>query len=296
VKHNSTVPSADTMSSPQVIHPEVISKIVEKHDHDMGGLIAILEELQSEYGYLPEESLRIVSQRTGRSLVDVYSVATFYRCFSLKPKGKHLVCACLGTACHVRGAPRVVAELEQQLGIKSGETTDDKEFTLETVNCLGACALGPVVVIDGRYFSKVRRSKVKQLLTQAREGFDQYEMGKDERIFPLETGCSSCGHSLMDETFILDGHPSIKLNLTVGHGQGWARLSCLYGSCTVATEFEIPGGAVVDFACPHCGSGMKSTWDCPECESPMASMRINGGGVVQVCSRRGCKGHILDLL
>ena len=145
-----------------------ILRILEKHNEDRGGLIAILEEIQAEYGYLPEKSLRIASDKTGRPLVDVYSVATFYRSFSLKPRGRHLVCACLGTACHVRGAPRIVEELKHQLGIKAGETTPDKEFTLETVNCLGACALGPVVVIDGHYFSKVRKSRISQLLEQAR--------------------------------------------------------------------------------------------------------------------------------
>lgn len=130
-----------------------IAAMLDKHK-DGGGLIAVLEDIQERYGYLPENMLRLVSKQSGRSLVDVYGVATFYRSFSLKPRGKHLVCACLGTACHVRGASRTVEELERQLGIKAGETTPDGQFTLETVNCLGACALGPVVVIDGHYFSK----------------------------------------------------------------------------------------------------------------------------------------------
>ena len=134
-----------------------ISGILEKHTENRGRLIAILEEIQAEHGYLPETLLRKVSDQTGYSIVDVYGVATFYRSFSLKPRGKHLIFACLGTACHVRGAPRVVEEFERQLGIKAGQTTEDKEFTLETVNCLGACALGPVVVIDGHYFSQVRK-------------------------------------------------------------------------------------------------------------------------------------------
>jgi (2Fe-2S) ferredoxin len=106
-----------------------------------------------------------------------------------------------------------VAELEQQLGIKAGQTTADKEFTLETVNCLGACALGPVVVIDGHYFSKVRRLKVKQLLDKAREGFDKFDIGKDERIFPIDVSCPHCGRSFKDETFVIDGYPSLKVTL-----------------------------------------------------------------------------------
>ena len=142
--------------------------ILEKHHEDGRGLIAILEEIQARYGYLPEKALRTLGDRTGHSLVDIYGVATFYRSFSLEPRGKHLVSACLGTACHVRGAPRIVEELERQLGIKAGETTPDDEFTLETVNCLGACALGPIVVVDGRYFSNVDTASVKRILEAAR--------------------------------------------------------------------------------------------------------------------------------
>src|SRR5690606_22695369 len=104
---------------------------------------------------LPEQALREVADATGRPLVDVYGVATFYRAFSLKPRGKHVCTVCLGTACHVRGAPAVVSAFEKRLAVKAGETTSDEEFTLETVACLGACALGPIVVADGHYFSNV---------------------------------------------------------------------------------------------------------------------------------------------
>ena len=152
-----------------------ILRILDKHNDDRGGLIAILEEIQAEYGYLTEKSLRMVSDKTGRSLVDIYGVATFYRSFSLKPRGKHLICACLGTACHVRGAPRVVEEFERQLGIEAGQTTADKVFTLETVNCLGACALGPIVVVDNHYFSNVRTTKVKHILEKVRAGLSPAE-------------------------------------------------------------------------------------------------------------------------
>jgi len=141
--------------------------IVDKHRADCGGLIAMLEEIQTVCGYLPEEALRLVAQAAGRSLVDVYGVATFYRSFSLRPRGKHHVCACLGTACHVRGAQMVVEEIERHLGIAAGETTEDGEFTLETVNCLGACALGPIVVVDGTYHTKVDASGVPRILREA---------------------------------------------------------------------------------------------------------------------------------
>lgn len=152
-----------------------IVSILVKHNEDRGGLIAVLGEIQAKYGFLPQEVLRTVSEWTGRSLVDIYGVATFYRSFSFAPRGKHLIVACLGTACHVRGAPRVVEELQRQLGIKPGDTTPDKEFTLETVNCLGACALGPIVVVDGCYFSNVNITKVKGILKKVRIGLPQVE-------------------------------------------------------------------------------------------------------------------------
>jgi len=145
-----------------------VLEILQKYDGHRGGLIAVLEEIQLRHGYLSSDALRTVSEKSGRSLVDVYGVATFYRSFSLKPRGKHMVCLCLGTACHVRGARRIVDEFQRQLGIKAGETTLDGEFTLETVNCLGACALGPVVVVDGHYFSNVDTAGVKRILKKVR--------------------------------------------------------------------------------------------------------------------------------
>ena len=134
--------------------------IVAKHREKRGGLIAILQEIQSRYSYLPEHALRLVAENTGHSLTDVYGVATFYRAFSLKPRGKHLVTACLGTACHVRSGAVIAGELERVLEIKAGETTEDGMFTLETAACLGACALGPIVVVDGEYYSKVKKADV----------------------------------------------------------------------------------------------------------------------------------------
>jgi len=281
---------------PQEVNSKDILRILEKHNLDRGRLIAILEEIQTDYGYLPEKSLRIVSSKTGCSLVDVYGVATFYRTFSLKPRGKHLICACLGTACHVRGAPRVVEEFERQLGIKASQTTADGEFTLETVNCLGACALGPVVVVDGHYFSKVRKSRVSQLLDDAVKGFGKIRMGKDKRIFPINVSCTHCNHSLKDETYAIDGYPSIRVTISSDDKQGWLRLSCLYGSYNFASEFDVPIGSVVSFLCPHCGVEFPSTLDCSVCAAPMVPMLVDGGGIVQICSRCGCKNHMLDLV
>ena len=259
------------------------------------GIISILEDIQAKYSYLPQQELKEVAEKTGRSLVDIYGVATFYKAFSLKPRGKHLISACLGTACHVRGAKSIISEVEQQLKIKAGETTEDKEFTFETVNCLGACALGPVIVIDNHYFPEVKPSQIAEILDKSRKGFDEVQIETDKRIFPVEVSCSHCNHSLMDSNYIMDSHPSIRVTAYFDHKHGWLILSGLYGSYKVACQYEIPQNKVVHIFCPHCHSELIGGAICPECSTNMVPMIVKGGGIVQICPRRGCKGHILDL-
>ncbi|UCD16720.1 MAG: NAD(P)H-dependent oxidoreductase subunit E [Candidatus Zixiibacteriota bacterium] len=260
-----------------------------------GALIATLENIQARFGYLPEESLRDLSASSGRSLVDIYGVATFYKSFSLKPRGRHLVSVCLGTACHVRGGQAVAKQIEKELGTSAGETTADKEFTLETVNCLGACALGPVAVVDGHYFSKMKTSRVKNILEKAREGFDILEIDSDQRLIPLEVSCARCNHSLMDPRHIMDGHPVVRVTVSFGNKHGRLTLSSVYGSDNVDSEHEIPPDTVVQMFCPHCHAELIGGTACNQCEAPMVPMIVRGGGVVQICSRRGCKEHMLDL-
>ena len=132
-----------------------------------GSLISMLEEIQAQYGYLPRDAMILVSEGLGVPLSQIYSVATFYHSFSLEPRGKHTICVCTGTACHVRGAVQVLERLEARLGIAPGGTTRDGEFTLETVNCLGCCALGPVVVVDNEYEGQMTTRKVDKLLRSA---------------------------------------------------------------------------------------------------------------------------------
>jgi NADH:ubiquinone oxidoreductase subunit E len=274
---------------------EQIEQIVENHGMGRGGLISILEDIQTRYSYLPEEALRVVARKTGASLVDVYGVATFFRSFSLEPRGKHLLSACLGTACHVRNGQAIADEIESQLGIKAGETTFDKEITFETVNCLGACALGPIVVVDGHYFSNVTRGQVKEILHKTRVGLDHVDIQTDQRIFPVEVSCPRCSHSLMDKSHYIDGYPSIRATVSFDLRHGWVRLSCLYGSFAVDQEYPIPPGAVANFFCPHCHAELNGVSPCIHCGAPMVPMLIRGGGILQICSRRGCKGHMLDL-
>lgn len=141
-----------------------IDKILEKHEYKKSALIPILQEIQSKNRWLPCETLKYVSEKLDIPLIDVYSLATFYKSFSLKPRGKHVITACCGTACHVRGGPKVLQEIQNQLNIGVDETTPDKKFTLETVRCLGACALGPLVVIDGKYHGQMNTKKVASIL------------------------------------------------------------------------------------------------------------------------------------
>jgi NADH:ubiquinone oxidoreductase subunit E len=267
----------------------------EKQGNDGAALISILEEIQARFGYLPAEPLKAVAEKTGRSLVDIYGVATFYKSFSLKPRGKHLCSVCTGTACHVRGAPSIAREMQRRLGISAGKTTADREFTFDTVNCLGACALGPIVVVDGHYFSNVNTPKVREILESARAGLDKVEIKSDQRIFPVEVSCPRCNHSLMDPEHLVDGYPSIRVTMAFGRKHGWLRLSCLYGSYTVESDYEIPMNIVVNFFCPHCHAELVGAASCPECTAPMVPMIVRGGGVIQICSRRGCAGHMLDL-
>ncbi len=272
-----------------------ILEILAKHNEDRGGLIAILEEIQTRHGYLSEDALRTVADRTGRSLVDIYGVATFYHSFSLEPRGKHLVSVCLGTACHVRGAPMIAEEFERQLEVRPGETTPDRQFTLQTVNCLGACALGPIVVVDGHYFSNVKPGRVAGIIARTREGLDEIEVETDERVFPLEVNCPHCNHSLMDPTRLIDGLPSIRVTISFDNQHCRFNRSCLYGSFNIVSQIDIPTDTVLYFFCPHCYAELVSASNCTECGAPMVPMVVRNGGMMQVCSRRGCKSHRLDL-
>jgi NADH:ubiquinone oxidoreductase subunit E len=143
-----------------------IDKIVDGYGCHRDSLISILQDVQSEYSYLPEDMLRQVAKRLELPLIQVYGVATFFKAFSLQPRGRHTVSVCLGTACHVRGAPTVLDEVKRQLSVEPGDTTEDRQFTLETVNCLGACAIGPVVVVDDNYQGQMRPGIVKSVLRQ----------------------------------------------------------------------------------------------------------------------------------
>lgn len=139
-------------------------KIIIKYNSDKSALIQILLQIQKENRWLPHSSLMLVAEKLGVPISQVYRVATFYKAFSLVPQGRHLCTVCMGTACHVRGSPRLLDRVEDTLKIKSGETSADHKFTLETVNCLGCCALGPVLVLDGNYHSGPSPKEIEELV------------------------------------------------------------------------------------------------------------------------------------
>ena len=142
------------------MEPKGIDRILEKYEHKDSAVIAILQNLQEEDNYLSENDLVYISENLPIPLTRIYRIATFYNAFSLKPRGKHPISVCLGTACHVRGAPMVLDRLRLELGIDVGEVTEDGLFSLETVNCLGACAMGPIVVAGKDYHGQMTPAKV----------------------------------------------------------------------------------------------------------------------------------------
>ena len=132
-------------------------------------LIEVLHDVQAEWGYIPQQSMIAVSKELGVPLIEVYRVASFYKAFSLVPRGRHVLTVCMGTACHVRGAARIVDQVAGQLNVEPGGTTSDGLFTVECVNCLGACALGPVVVLDGVYYDHMTPRKLSRLIGSVRK-------------------------------------------------------------------------------------------------------------------------------
>ncbi len=143
-----------------------VDAILAKYQGQKGTLIPILQEVQNLYNYLPKEALEYVAERTGVPIADIYGVVTFYSLFHLNPRGRNIIRACQGTACHVRGGKTVLQALEKELGVKAGETTKDLRFTLETVACIGACGLAPVMQINEDTHGRLTAEKIKTILAR----------------------------------------------------------------------------------------------------------------------------------
>ena len=141
-----------------------LKKIIEKHKDDPGAVMPVLQEAQGIYGYLPYEVQQRIAQALDISISEVYGVATFYSQFNLTPKGKHRISVCLGTACYVKGADKILAKIEERLGIKNGECTPDRLFSIDSCRCIGACGLAPVMMIDDEVYGNLTEEKVDAIL------------------------------------------------------------------------------------------------------------------------------------
>jgi len=150
-----------------------VDLIVDKYQEKRTALISILHDVQDRYKYLPDEALKMVASRLRMDINEIYGVATFYKSFTLTPQGKHSITLCLGTACHVRGGPKILRELKGLLKIEPGQTTADRQFSLNVVNCLGVCAIGPVMMVDRKFYgemSSIRAKKIIEKLNNKRRG------------------------------------------------------------------------------------------------------------------------------
>lgn len=171
VRNRTVIPETPEYPPPEDLNVKVfVDDVLAKYNGNArGSLLPILQEINQEYRYLPRDVIKYVAGQLGIPLSTVLRLATFYRSFSLEPRGQNLISVCCGTACYVRGGAIVAEEFQQQLGVGVGKTTSDMKFTLETVNCLGACALGPVVVVNGKYFGQMRSGKVRGILRKCNE-------------------------------------------------------------------------------------------------------------------------------
>jgi len=146
-----------------------ISEIIDKYEGKKEALIQIMQDINSEYNYLPMDKLKYLSEKLTVPLSEIYGIATFYKTFSLKPRGKHLVNVCMGTACHVKGGENILQKFERDLNVKAGETTQDLNFTLKTVRCLGCCSLSPVARIDKDIYGRLTQAKISKTLKKYTE-------------------------------------------------------------------------------------------------------------------------------
>ena len=151
-----------------MVSEEAIARIVQSYPPERRYALAALQDMQHAFNYIPEQGLSALSEHLGCGVAQLYSMATFYKALSLKPKGRHIIKVCNGTACHIRGAVNLVTGLQRELGINPGETTDDGAFSVEMVNCLGSCALAPVMLVDGTYHNKLKLEDIAGILEQYR--------------------------------------------------------------------------------------------------------------------------------
>lgn len=153
----------------QEISKSDIEKIFSNYEKNRRFALAIMQDMQNKFQYIPRNGMEMLAEFLECPIVELYAMATFYKALSLKPKGKHIIKCCDGTACHIRGSLNLVGELKRKLGVEPGETTSDGLFSFETVNCMGSCALAPVVVVDEKYYGKVTMEQIPKILDEYRK-------------------------------------------------------------------------------------------------------------------------------
>jgi len=156
------------MGEDRIQEKDGMEKLIHKYPADRRFLLAMMQDVQKEFNFLPKESLDLISRYVHLPVAKVYSMATFYKAFSLVPKGRYCIKVCDGTACHIKGSNVLIDQIFQLLQIKPGETTQDEEFSLETVNCLGACAIAPVMLVNGKVHAKVTSGKLEEVINRYR--------------------------------------------------------------------------------------------------------------------------------
>lgn len=253
-------------------------------------IVPLLVKAQSAHGYLPMQVLEEIAARCGSTLEEILGIASFYPSMRLMRPGAHTITLCNGISCHARGSGGIIDEFERVLDLRSGESTWDNEFTLIEEYCLGICPFGPVVMLDNKYVFGVQRSDVAPLLLHAKS-HGSGEAPAEAAVFHVAAACPSCGESLMDAGHPIDGLPSILLIGVARHIQGWIRLSSVYSSYHIETEFPIDPGLVMNFYCPSCNAELAENEPCPECAAPTARLRMPGGASLLFCARRGCTAH-----
>lgn len=157
-----------------------VSEIIERHGAERMHMLAILQDIQREFNYLPRPALEQIAEQMGTSMGEIYRLATFFKAFRLHPRGEHMLKVCLGTACHVIGGKRILEHLERELGIEAGQTTPDGKFSLEAVRCLGACALAPVMVVDEQVYGRVTSARASRIIASLDEGMALPEGGRPD--------------------------------------------------------------------------------------------------------------------
>jgi len=162
------VTALDALAPTSALDLEPVDDILARYPQVTGNLISVLHEVQSHYNYLPEDALRHLAKKSGVPITRLYGIATFYHFFSLKPKGRHQIHVCLGTACHVKGGQRILEEFERKLGVAAGETTRDMRYTVNEVRCVGACSFAPAVVVGDTMYADVTPKKVSDILKKHR--------------------------------------------------------------------------------------------------------------------------------